>query len=59
MYGILPNIGVSGDEQNLQEKSIMFAANKVLKVYCGKAIMVVRWDNNSVFTILVLLLANI
>ena len=35
----LPNIGVSGDEQNLREKIMQtaFFANKVLKVHCGKA----------------------
>ena len=35
----LPNIGVSGDEQNLREKIMQtaFFTNKVLKVHCGKA----------------------
>ena len=35
----LPNIGVSGDEQNLREKIMQtaFFVNKVLKVHCGKA----------------------
>ena len=35
----LPNIGVTGDEQNFREKIMQtaFFANKVLKVHCGEA----------------------